>query len=211
MRKMAFRVCKIGTFLTLLFAVPMALEIDNLLLVWLKNPPPMASELCISTLAFIVIEKLSSGHLIAVNATGRVARFQTVRGLLRTLVAPFALALIWLTNSVIIMSISLPVSALVVVLGDVSLARARTGMSIGYWVKCIAFPVLLVVVVSICVGMVPRLFWSNPWIRLLVTTASMFFILSTLAWMFFFDRSERIYVIKRLKYLIFKFEKKKVL
>ena len=145
MRRMAFRVCKIGTFFTLLFALPMALEIDNLLYVWLRNPPPKASGLCIATLAFIVIEKLSSGHLTAVNAIGKVAKFQIIRGLLRIFVIPLALMLIWLTRNVELMVISLPITALIVVLGDVYLARSISLMSVKYWVRKIVVPMCFVI------------------------------------------------------------------
>ena len=199
MRKMAFRVCKIGTFLTLLFALPMALEIDNLLLVWLKNPPPMASELCIATLIFIVIEKLSSGHITAVNATGKVAKFQTVRGLLRTSVAPLALVLIWLTNSVVVMSIALPISALIVVFGDVYLAQTRAGLSSRYWIKRVVFPILVIILITVLIGFVPRFIFLNPWLRLLFTSAISVVVMIFLGWVFLLDLDEKSYVLKKFK------------
>ncbi len=199
MRKMSFRVCKIGTFLTLLFALPMALEIDNLLFVWLKNPPPMASELCIATLIFIVIEKLSCGHITAVNATGKVAKFQTVRGLLRTSVAPLALVLIWLTNSVVVMSIALPISALIVVFGDVYLAQTRAGLSIRYWIKRVVFPIMVIVSITVLVGFVPRFTFLNPWLRLLFTTAISVVVMIFLGWVFLLDLDEKSFVLKKLK------------
>lgn len=198
MRKMAFRVCKIGTFLTLLFALPMALEIDNLLLVWLKNPPPMASELCIATLAFIVIEKLSSGHIIAVNATGRVAKFQTVRGLLRTSVAPLALILIWLINSVVVIAISLPISAFIVVLGDVYLAQTRSGLSIRYWIKNIVVPIMAIVLITVLACLLPRLFLFNPWVRLLITSAAAILCMLFLGWVFLLETDEKNFILKKL-------------
>ena len=199
MRKMAFRVCKIGTFLTLLFALPMALEIDNLLLVWLKNPPPMASELCIATLIFIVIEKLSSGHITAVNATGKVAKFQTVRGLLRTSVALLALILIWFTHSVVAMSIALPISALIVVLGDVYLAQTRAGLSIQYWIKRVVLPIMAIVLITVLIGFLPRVIFSNPWLRLLFTSAISVVVMLFLGWFFLLDSDEKIFILKKFK------------
>ena len=198
MRKMAFRVCKIGTFLTLLFALPMALEIDNLLLVWLKNPPPMASELCIATIIFIVIEKLSSGHITAVNATGKVARFQTVRGLLRISVVPLALILIWLTYNVVIMAIALPISAFFVVFGDVYLAQTRAGLSIRYWFKSVVVPLIVVVIITAAIGFLPRLIFSNPWIRLFLTSAISCVVMLLVGWNFLLDSDEKNFILKKL-------------
>jgi hypothetical protein len=181
----------------------MALEIDNLLLVWLKHPPPMASELCIATLIFIVVEKLSSGHITAVNAIGKVAKFQTVRGLLRTSVAPLALVLIWLTHSVVVMSIALPISAFIVVLGDVYLAQTRAGLSIRYWIKRVVFPIMVIVLITVLVGFVPRVIFANPWLRLLFTSAISVVVMLFSGWIFLLTDEERLYVNKRLKRIVF--------
>ena len=203
MRRMAFRVCKIGTFLTLLFALPMMLEIDNLLLLWLKDPPPMASELCMATLAFIVIEKLSSGHVTAVNAIGKVARFQMVRGLLRVSVVPMALFLIWLVHSVSVMSVALPLSACAVALGDVYLARTRAGMYVKYWIKRVVVPLLVVALVTALIAIPVGHCFGNPWIRLLVTSLATFIAMMLLSWFLLFDLVERDYILKIFKRMKF--------
>ena len=197
MRRMAFRVCKIGTFFTLLFALPMALEIDNLLYVWLRNPPPKASGLCIATLAFIVIEKLSSGHFAAVNAIGNIARFQIVRGMLRIFVIPLSLMLNWLYHDVEFMAVSLPITAFVVVLGDVYLARSISFMSVRYWVRKVVVPMCFVVFVTICVSVFPRFILHSPWLRLLSTSALAFITMAISAWIFLFDSGERDFIKKR--------------
>ena len=187
----------------ILIAIAMALEIDNLLLVWLKNPPPMASELCIATLIFIIIEKLSSGHITAVNATGKVAKFQTVRGLLRTSVAPFALILIWFTHSVVAMSIALLISAFIVVLGDVYLAQTRAGLSIRYWIKRVVFPIMAIILITVVIGLVPRLIFFNPWLRLLLTSGISVVVMLFLGWVFLLTVEERAFMKKRLERIVF--------
>ena len=199
MRRMAFRVCKIGTFLTMLFALPMAIEIDDLLAVWLKNPPPMASELCIATLVFIVIEKLSSGHLAAVNAMGNVARFQVVRGLLRISVIPLALMLICLTHNVVVMSVALPFSAAIVVLGDVYLARTRAIMSVKYWVHKVIIPLLIVFIGAIMVSVLPVFVFSNIWLRLTMTSFLALTSMVILSWVFLFDIEEKSFIMSKFK------------
>lgn len=198
MRRMAFRVCKIGTLLTLLFALPMALEIDNLLLVWLKNPPPMTSELCIATLAFIVIEKLSCGHITAVNATGNVARFQLVRGVLRCSVIPMSFLFIWISRSVVVMSCALPISAFVVVLGDVYLARARAGMSARHWILQVLMPILMIAVLSGIIGGFSRFVCFSPLIQIIVTSVMTSISVMFFSWWLLFDKAEKDYIKRRI-------------
>ena len=74
-RKMAYQACKFGTLLTLLFAIPMGLEMSEILRIWLKDVPQWTEGICLVMLAVVVVEKFSLGHGIGVNASGRVARF----------------------------------------------------------------------------------------------------------------------------------------
>ena len=163
----------------------------------------MASELCMATLAFIVIEKLSSGHVTAVNAIGKVARFQMVRGLLRVSVVPMALFLIWLVHSVSVMSVALPLSACAVALGDVYLARTRAGMSVKYWIKRVVVPLLVVALVTALIAIPVGHCFGNPWIRLLVTSLATFIAMMLLSWFLLFDLVERDYILKIFKRMKF--------
>ena len=191
MREMAFRVCKVGTLLTLMFAIPMALEIDEVLRLWLKTPPPYASPMCLCTLAFIVIEKLSCGHLTAVNATGKIARFQVVRGILRTLVIPLAIIPAWLDWGPVAVSAALPVSVVFVDIGDVIIARNRVGMSVRRWVKDVVFSMGIVTILSFAVGMMPRLFLSASFWRVVLTTVFSLGTLSLCAWFVVLSKNEQ--------------------
>lgn len=170
MRAMAFRVCKVGTILTLMFAIPMALEIDELLRLWLRNPPPYSAPFSLCALAFIVIEKLTSGHVIAVNASGKIARFQMVRGVLRTLVIPLAVIPAYLGWGPVAVTVALPLSVLLVDIGDVYLAHGRVGMVPFLWIKNVVTPIAILILLEFMVGYIPRLILPASLIRILVTS-----------------------------------------
>ena len=190
-RSMAFWACKAGTLLTLIFAIPMALEIDQILRLWLKDPPPKAAPLCICTLAFIVLEKLSCGHVTAVNATGKIASFQTVRGVLRCLVIPIALVSVYMNWGVVAVAFALPVSVVIVDLGDVWMARRMAGMSAKYWFAQVVFPLLVIVVVSLAVGILPRLLMQQSLGRIIFTTMSSLAAMIPLSWVMLLSADER--------------------
>jgi Na+-driven multidrug efflux pump len=80
MRLMAFRACKFGTLLILIFLIPLAVEIHEVLSIWLKNPPPYTESLCLCMLGVLVIDKSTVGHMVAVNANGKVALYQAFLG-----------------------------------------------------------------------------------------------------------------------------------
>jgi len=195
MRTMAYRVCKVGTILTLIFAIPMALEIDELLILWLKNPPPYSAPLCICALVFIVIEKFTCGHLIAVNASGRIAKFQIVRGLLRTLVIPLSIIPAYAGWGPVGAMLALPVSVFFVDLGDVWLARSRVEMSISRWLNEVVWPIVGLVVLEVALGLSLRFVMPTSLLRMFVTTALVLCTMLPLAWFLVLSSSER-FVIK---------------
>jgi len=199
MRTMAFRVCKVGTVLTLVFAIPMALEIDELLRLWLKDPPLYAAPMSLCTLSFIVIEKLTCGHLTAVNASGRVAKFQAVRGLLRTLVIPFAVIPAYLGWGPVAAVAALPVSVIFVDIGDVLMARGRVGMSIRHWAKAVVLPIGILTLLVIAIGCLPRLFLTESLLRIAVTTMLSLAAMLPCVWLAVFSENERILVRQQIK------------
>lgn len=198
MKAMAFRVCKVGTLLTLLFAIPMALEIDEVLRLWLKTPPPYASQMCLCALAFIVIEKLSCGHLTAVNASGRIAKFQIVRGVLRTLVIPLAVIAAHIGWGPVAATASLPLSVVAVDLGDVCMARSRVGMSVYYWLKKVVAPICFLTMVVLAVAVIPQCFLPQSFSRVLLTTGFAFLTMLPCAWFFVLSDAERVAVLSRI-------------
>ncbi len=191
MRSMSFRVCKIGSLLTLMFALPMALEIDEILLLWLKTPPPYASQMCLCTLAFIVIEKFSCGHITAVNASGRIAKFQTVRGVLRTLVIPLAMVAAYLGWGPVAATAALPISVAIVDIGDVYMARRCVGMSMRYWVKQIVVPIVAMSILVASIGYIPQFFFQSSVLRVVGTTILVLGAMIPCAWFVVLAKEER--------------------
>lgn len=190
-REMALRVCKVGTLLTLMFAIPMALEINEVLRLWLKTPPPYASQMCLCTLAFIVIEKFSCGHITAVNASGRIAKFQILRGILRTVVIPLAVLAAYIGWGPIVATAALPISVIFVDIGDVFMARSRVGMSVWCWCRTVLFPIFVLSVVVSSVGIIPRFAIAESMLRVILTTVLVILIMIPCAWLIVLSEEER--------------------
>lgn len=198
MRSMAFRVCKIGTLLTMMFAIPMALEIDELLRLWLKNPPPCAAGMCVCTLAFIVIEKMSCGHGMAVNAMGKVSRYQCLHGLLRLTAIPLALVPVYLQMGAGVTTVALPISILIVVVGDVYLARGLAGMSGWVWLRTVLLPLAFVSVVGVAIGSVPKFFMSQSFLRMVLTSLLVLVTLIPFSWFVILSKAEQALIVDKI-------------
>lgn len=197
-REMAYRMSKIGTLITLLFALPIGIEIEKILDVWLKVPPPHAAYMCVCVLIFLIIEKLTLGHVLAVNATGRVAVFQAVRGVLRVFVIPLALLSVLLGMGLYALMICLPLSAILVDLGDVLLARKYVGLEIGCWLKGILFPLFVVSCVGVFVGFLPRAVMDEGVGRALIVGTLVFLTCLPVSWAIVLSAEERKFLTARL-------------
>ena len=174
-----------------MFAIPMALEIDELLRLWLKDPPPYSAPLSLCALAFIVIEKLTCGHITAVNARGKIAKFHVVRGILRTLVIPFAIIPAYFGWGPVVVTVALPFSVLLVDLGDVFLAYSQVGMSPVLWVNNVVLPIAMLVAVELLVGYVPHFIFPASLGRILLTSIFVFGSMIPFVWFVILSSAEK--------------------
>lgn len=198
MRRMALRVCKIGTLLTLLMAIPMMLEIEELLVLWLKEVPPQAGLMCLSTILFIIIEKLSCGHVLAVNANGNICRFQCLHGVLRLTAIPLALVPIALKAPLAVTMLALPLSMGIMVVGDVILSRRIVGLSVWCWVRSVLVPVGLIAGVTGAVGWLPQVWIEQSFGRMVLTTIVTSCVLGLCSWCFVLDEEEKNTLIRKI-------------
>ena len=83
---------KFSSFLVLLFAVPIGIEIKEILTLWLVNPPEYAWYFALMYLLCLFVDNLTIGYMIAINAVGKIGKYQaTVGGVLL-----FAYPLAWI-------------------------------------------------------------------------------------------------------------------
>lgn len=95
-------------FLLLLLSLPVMLNIDFLLQLWLKEVPPYTSQFAQLTLISIMIESISKPLVTAQNATGNVRNYQLVVGGVQLLNLPLSFIALYMGMS--------PVSVVVVLI-----------------------------------------------------------------------------------------------
>ena len=197
-RAMAYQACKFGTLLTLLFAIPMGLEMPEILRIWLKDVPRWSEGICLVMLAVVVVEKFSLGHGIGVNASGRIARFQVYRGLACFTAIPFAIVSAFVFRHVYAVAFSLLATTCLACCSDVLLARTRIGLSVRYWLFKIIIPLGVVSLFVCAVGMLPHYFMPPSFLRIIATTLITVIALIPLSWFLVFNADEKVFLRNRL-------------
>lgn len=193
-RMLSYKVCKIAPLLIMIFAVPMALEVENLLKLWLKNPPPYAAGYCLFAMIWAFVDKMGWGFTILINAKGKIALFQMVVGTVVVLTFPLAWLFASLGWGVYSPGIAALITIVLTVVGRVVFGRRLVGISARYWLYRITIPLFVVVGLALLIGCLPRLFMANSYWRIPVTTAMVEVFLLPLSWFFILDRSEREFV-----------------
>lgn len=199
MRQLAFSSCKFGVCLTALFALPLLLEIDEVLRLWLKNPPDFAREFCLCLIVCAILEKSMAGHVLAVNATGKLSRFQSCHGVSLMLALPAVALLYWAVPGIWSIGIALIATMILSVIITVVVARKITGMSVMYWTRNVMLPNIVLCMVSLLMGFLPRLFLTSSFCRVIVTSCFTVAAFMPMAWFCVLSSTERDYIVKRFK------------
>ena len=191
MKSMVFMVCKIGTLLTLLFAIPMAIEIEEVLSIWLKTPPPCAAGMCIMMLISIVIDRISCGHRLAVFAEGKIAKFKIVTGLIRVVVLPLAILLAYCRREAVFVALAFPVVILMISFSEVVMAHSIVGLSVRKWLKDVMMPIVVVALIGVSIGIIPCVLCHQSFMRMVATTLCVVACVPSAAWFLLLNGNDR--------------------
>lgn len=204
MRALAYRTCKFGMLLALIFVLPLALELRTVLNIWLVDPPPYTAELCWCILLMAIIDKSAAGHMLAVAAKGKIAAYQTFLGGSLILTLPLAWFMVAKGFGIVSIGWAMVLTMMMCSWGRVWFARKLVGMSARYWMFKIMLPVGIVVGVVGMAGYLPHFVLASGLPRVFVTTIVCEVLLFPLAWFVLLDASERLYLTNRIGRLLHK-------
>ena len=199
---LSYRACKFGLLLALLFVLPLSIELREVLRLWLKNPPPYTTGLCWCMLFILLVDKSTLGHMIAVNASGKIALYQVILGGFLILSLPIAWIGVLFGYGVYSIAVALALTMIACSIGRVLMARSRTGLSARYWFLKILWPIILVSVASGSVGLLPMCSMRPSFVRVIVTTICIEIFFLPLSWHFSLNVAERTFVSDRFRGLL---------
>lgn len=197
-KKMAIRTSKYATLMTSFFAIPLILELDSVMNVWLKTPPAHAIELCRYALLAFLIDKLTQGHGIAIGATGRIGMHRALRSLAYVAAFPILLSGLYLKLGSCSVGFSLVLSSAFVMLVDIYVAKADLHMSVKSWLTNVVMKLLLVAVPTILIALIPLCVMHHGLMRFLIVGSSSVIVFCVVLWGWGLDDDERKYVGSRI-------------
>lgn len=199
MRSLVFTMCRFGVLLAMVFAIPLIVEMDAILKLWLRNPPVYASEFARLFLIQLLLENLTVGHMIAVNASGRIAFYHVMMGALSIMALPIAYVWMILGGNPYVSIVSIIITIVAYSLVRLWLSRVLVGLSIKQWIRCVAFPLIVVFVLALGAGELLRGLMSSSVVRIIVVTIGSECVLLTFSWALVLEKDEQSYIVDRLK------------
>ena len=201
-RDFGFRACKFGALLIIVFAVPLCLEIKEVLRIWLTRTPEYAAGFCVFALMMNLVDKVASGQMMVVNANGKIAMYQAFLGTSQVLTLPIAICLVIAGVGPYAVGWAMVGTMCFNAVGRAWFARRLVGMSYIFWLLHIVVPIVIVTAICAAVGYLPQIFMRPSLVRIFITTAFVEISLLPLGWYVLLSDNERSYVADRLKKVI---------
>ena len=199
MRDFAYRACKISTILLLIFVIPLSLEIDEVMILWLKTPPPLAGELCVLMLVVSLLEKLTDGHWMSILAIGRIGKYSFVVGWSGFAALLLSWGFLGLGWGILSVGAARIITKLFEVCVRLYFGRSLAGLSPRYWLKKVVIPIALVTSCSLVIGLLPRFFFEQTFLRCVITIIAVEVVIFPMIWFVVLEETEKSYLIAQVR------------
>lgn len=198
MNKFVLRVCKFNVFLSFIFMIPLALELPEVMRLWLKNPPSYTTGLCYCAMLLYLSGACTVGHMVAVNAVGKIAGYYMVLGAVNIFVLPVAITVGYFYRNVYAVMGTVIFFECLNSLGRMVFARRHARSSVWAWIKGVAVSAIVTLAISLPLGYSVRFFMIESFIRVVVTTIVCEAVLLPTLWFVILNNEERDFIRERV-------------
>jgi O-antigen/teichoic acid export membrane protein len=199
MMQLVFQSAKMSYFLLLLLSMPVLLETNYILTLWLKIVPDYVVLFTRLLIINILIESMNNQLVAALQAVGKIKYYQAIVSTMLLLNLPISYLLLRLGyGPEVCLYISIAIT-IICFIPQIWIAHATTGMSIKSYFQQVIWIMFIVTIIS---SIIPYLFFSNidyGLSRFLLVGFS--WVISSLITIYYFGltKNERIMVINILK------------
>ncbi|MCL7763387.1 oligosaccharide flippase family protein [Polaribacter sp. Z014] len=202
MHQIIFQGAKFSFFLLLLFCIPIIMETELILSIWLKEVPEHTVIFTRLALINIMIDSLSGTMVGAVQASGKIKLYQSLVGGLLLLILPISYLFLKIGfPAEVTLYVSIIISIIAMFL-RVILLEKLIDISIKKFISKVIFISFIVSILSFVMPLIPRLIMNTGIFRFL--TVSIVAIISTICSIYFIGLNtiEKEYIRSRIKFKI---------
>ena len=199
---LSHRVSKLGTLLVLFFAVPLIVEMQYVLELWLHEPPSYTALFCQLMLVTFLLDKLTAGYMSAVNAHGKIAAYQATLGTILVMTLPLAWLFLHIGYPPTSVGFAFIMTMTACSFGRVLWMRYLFNVPVRNWLTRVLCPCLIVAIASALASLTPGWLMPPSFLRLFLTCTFSATTVALVAWFFALDPQERTFFIGSVRKLI---------
>lgn len=186
--------CKLPTFLLIVLLIPLAIEMDYILELWLKNVPKYAVSFCQIILAYTIVYQSYHGIELSIHACGKIKNYQIWGYGIQILVLPLgycALKMGFYPESVLFISLFCGLINLFV---TVYFAHKIAGLNVLNYIKSYLIPIYSLMTFSLLICcMLNKILPANMLGLVSVYLVNTVFVV-TLFWVIGMDNADKLFV-----------------
>lgn len=160
MHTLLFLSCRYSFFLLFLFALPTIVSCPLILRLWLVNIPDHTINFLRMTMLILLVNSLSTPVMTAVNATGRIRKYQVIIGSIQLMIVPVSYFILRMganAESVFVVYLFITILAQI---SRLLILKPLINLSLIKFIKMVYYPILKVFFVSLILPGVIW-FWSS--------------------------------------------------
>ena len=156
---LVYTISRISTLIMLIIALPLILCMEDILVIWLKNPPEYTTIFSVFMLINAVVSMLGAGFDACIQSTGKVKKNEIYSSIIYVSLLPIIFILYKLGLPPYMNVVLLPILTLAIKMMQVIIMRELTKFSIKTYLKRTFWPCALVILISF----LPLFFIRNHW------------------------------------------------
>ncbi len=207
MLRMAIQICNFGTLLIAFFAIPLIIEMDAVLGLWLVEQPPYAADIGRWMTAMLVVDKMTAGPMLGVNARGKIALYELIQGPLLLLALPFMWFLFAIGKGPVAIGAALFFSHLLYCVGRIVFAKILIEFPVGTWLRRTVIPITCILAAAVLCGIGVTSLMTEGVLRIIVVTLVSGVTICIPGWLWVLTDAEKLHSVKVVKAVASRFRR----
>lgn len=199
LHRITFISSKFSVLALAFFAVPLIIEMDDVLQIWLHGDmPPFTAQLSRCILVMSIISQASMGLMSSIQATGNIKWYQIIMGLLLFLNVPLSYILLKIGYPIYYATIGFVLIELISFIVRLMMAKKIVGISPYCFVIKVIFPAMIIIIPSTILCLIPSYIITNIFIRFLGVFMCYVLCYVVLIWYLALDEDQRLLIKNKL-------------
>lgn len=191
LRKISYTLSKISIIIMAFFAVPLIIEMPYIIKLWIKDVPAYTVIFCQLVLVVSMLQQYSNGLMSAIQAVGKIGRYQLTMGLLLLLNVPICYVLMRAGYPPYACIICFILIEIICLIARITFAQRLVGMAKLLFTGKVILPTLATIMISSVLPLVIRLCMPESFIRLTIVCLLYMLIFVFSLWIVALDKTEK--------------------